>query len=86
VLEANALLAYEPDLSLIIADTRLNDQLWEMADTLSAEMPDVPLVAISMQARDEEAGRAHGVRGFLRQPFQEQQFLAFVAQFAPAHE
>jgi diguanylate cyclase (GGDEF)-like protein len=86
VLEANALLAYEPDLSLIIADTRLGDQLWEMADTLIAEMPAVPLVAISVQPRDEAAGRAHHVRAFLRQPFQEQQFLAFVAQFAPAPE
>jgi diguanylate cyclase (GGDEF)-like protein len=86
VLEANALLAYEPDLSLIIADTRLGDQLWEMADTLIAEMPAVPLVAVSVQPRDEAAGRAHNVRAFLRQPFQEQQFLAFVAQFAPAPE
>ena len=86
VLEANALLAYEPDLSLIIADTRLGDQLWEMADTLSAEMPAVPLVAISVQARDEADGRAHNVRAFLRQPFQEQQLLAFVTQFAPIPE
>jgi diguanylate cyclase (GGDEF)-like protein len=82
VLEANALLAYEPDLALIVADTRLGEQLWEMADTLSAEMPAVPLVALSTQAQDEEAGRAHGVRAFLNQPFQEQQFLAFVARFA----
>jgi diguanylate cyclase (GGDEF)-like protein len=86
VLEANALLAYEPELSLIIADTRLSDQLWEMADTLITEMPAVPLVAISVQERDEAAGRDHHVRAFLRQPFQEQQFLAFVAQFAPVHE
>jgi diguanylate cyclase (GGDEF)-like protein len=86
VLEANALLAYEPDLSLIIADTRLGDPLWEMADTLSAEMPAVPLVAISVQARDEATGSAHNVRAFLRQPFQEQQLLAFVTQFAPTPE
>jgi diguanylate cyclase (GGDEF)-like protein len=86
VLEANALLTYEPDLSLIIADTRLGDQLWEMADTLSAEVPQVPLVAISVQAADEAAGRTHNVRAFLRQPFQEQQFLAFVTQFAPIPE
>jgi len=86
VLESNALLAYEPDLSLIIADTRLGDQLWEMADTLGAEMPAVPLIAISVQASDEAAGGAHNIRAFLRQPFQEQQFLAFVAQFAPSPE
>jgi len=64
----------------------LGDQLWEMADTLSAEVPLVPLVAISVQAGDEAAGRAHNVRAFLRQPFQEQQFLAFVTQFAPTPE
>jgi hypothetical protein len=69
-----------------VADTRLGEQLWEMADTLRTEMPVVPLVAISVNARDEEAGQAHYVRAFLRQPFQEQQFLAFVAQFAPLPE
>jgi len=53
---------------------------------LSAEVPAVPLVAISVQASDELAGSAHNVRAFLRQPFQEQQFLAFVAQFAPTPE
>jgi hypothetical protein len=46
----------------------------------------VPLVAISVQAHDEAAGRAHNVRAFLRQPFHEQQFLAFVTQFAPTSE
>jgi hypothetical protein len=49
-------------------------------------MPAVPLVAISVQARDEAIGHAHNVRAFLRQPFQEQQFLAFVNQFAPTPE
>jgi diguanylate cyclase (GGDEF)-like protein len=82
VLEANALLAYEPDLALIIADTRLGEQLWEMADALRVDMPDVPLLAITMQDHDEEAGRRRGARAFLRQPFQEQQFLALVDQFA----
>jgi diguanylate cyclase (GGDEF)-like protein len=86
VLEANALLAYEPDLALIVADTRLGDQLWELADTLSAEMPQVPLVALFSRAQEEQAGRAHGVTGFLKQPFQERQFLAFVAQFARSQE
>jgi diguanylate cyclase (GGDEF)-like protein len=86
VLEANALLAYEPDLALIIVDARLGDQLWEMADILSVEMPAVPLMALSTQAQDETIGRTHGVRAFLKQPFQEQQFLLTVAQFALAHE
>jgi hypothetical protein len=39
-----------------------------------------------VQARDEADGRAHNVRAFLRQPFQEQQLLAFVTQFAPTLE
>jgi PleD family two-component response regulator len=80
VLEANALLAYEPDLALVVSDARLGEQLWEVADTLNAEMPEVPLMAITTQPEDQEAGRAHGVRAFLTQPFQEQQFLALVAQ------
>jgi hypothetical protein len=57
-----------------------------MTDILSVEMPVVPLMALSTQAQDETIGRTHGVRAFLKQPFQEQQFLLIVAQFAPAHE
>jgi hypothetical protein len=49
-------------------------------------VPTVPLVAISVQASDEAAGRAPNVRAFLRQPVQEPQFMAFVTQFAPTPE
>jgi len=86
VLEANALLAYEPELALIVADARLGDQLWEMADLLGAEMLGVPLVAITADPRDIERGLAHGVRGFIKQPFQEQQFLTYIAQLIHRQE
>jgi DNA-binding response OmpR family regulator len=84
VLEANALLAYEPDLALIVADARLGEQLWEMADALRLDLPEVPLLGLTTAARDEEAGRSHGLDLFLRQPFQEQEFLALVDQVARA--
>ncbi|MBK9712110.1 MAG: response regulator [Kouleothrix sp.] len=80
VLEADALLAYEPDLTLILADARLGDQLWEMADELAIEMPDVPLAALISNAQDEALGRAHGVRAFLQQPFDEQQVHSLIDQ------
>jgi diguanylate cyclase (GGDEF)-like protein len=82
VLEANALLAHEPELALIVADVRLGDQLWEMVDDLAESKPDAPLMAITLQERDEIAGRAHGMTLFLRQPFQEQEFLDAVARGA----
>jgi diguanylate cyclase (GGDEF)-like protein len=82
VLEADALLAYEPDLALIVADARLGDQLWELIDGLAAEILAVPLLAVTMSEPDEAAGREHGIGTFLRQPFQADQFLALVAQVA----
>jgi diguanylate cyclase (GGDEF)-like protein len=86
VLEAHALLAYEPDLALIVVDARLGDPLWEMVDTLHVELPEVPVIVISTQPQDEEVGVAHGARAFILQPFQEQQFLSCVAQFARYQE
>jgi len=80
--EAHRLLAQELDLALIAADARLGDALWELADTLRLEMPTTPLVIISTRAQDEELGFSHGARAFIQQPFQAQQFLACVAQFA----
>jgi diguanylate cyclase (GGDEF)-like protein len=86
VVEAHALLAHEPDLALIVVDARLGAPLWEMVDTLQTEMPNVPLVVLSTRQQDEEVGFAHGARAFIQQPFQEQQFLACVAQFAPKQD
>ncbi|MFO7166791.1 MAG: response regulator [Chloroflexota bacterium] len=80
VIEAGVLLAYELDLSLIVADARLGDSLWEMADQLREEQPLVPLLVITTRQQDEDAGAAHGVQHFLRQPFRTDEFLALVAQ------
>src|SRR5262249_38075694 len=80
--EAHRLLAQELDVALIVADARLGDALWELADTLRLEMPTTPLVIISTRAQDEKLGFRHGARAFIQQPFQAQQFLACVDQFA----
>jgi CheY-like chemotaxis protein len=82
VLEANALLAHEHDLALIVADARLGHALWELADVLRVEMPDVPLIVLATRPEDEEISFDHGARAVIQQPFQTQQFLACVAQFA----
>ena len=84
--EAHALLAHELDLVLIAADARLGDALWELADTLRDEMPDVPLIILSTRAQDEEIGFSHGARAFIQQPFQIQRFLSCVAQFVHSGE
>jgi CheY-like chemotaxis protein/GGDEF domain-containing protein len=86
VLEANALMAHEPDLALIVVDLQIGEALWELIETVRADMPAVELLAISANQRDEELGRKHGVQAFLRQPFQEQQFLSAVEQFVRRQE
>ena len=84
--EAHALLAHELDLALIVADARLGAPLWEMSETLRADMPAIPLIILSSHAQDEETGFEHGARAFIQQPFQNQQFLACVTQFARREE
>ena len=86
ILEANALLAHEHDLALIVADARLGSVLWELTGNLRVEMPDVPLIVLVTRAEDEEISFDHGARAVIQQPFQTQQFLACVAQFAPQGE
>jgi CheY-like chemotaxis protein len=82
ILEANALLAHEHDLALIVADARLGSALWELTSNLRIEMPDVPLIVLVTRAEDEEISFDQGARAVIQQPFQTQQFLACVAQFA----
>ena len=82
ILEANALLAYEPNPTVIAVDARLGAALWEMADTLRVGMPQVPLLVLATRAEDEQISFEHGARAVIRQPFQIQQFLEYVAQFA----
>jgi len=86
VLEANTLMAHEPDLALIVVDLLIGESLWELIETVRAEMPAVELLAISTNERDEELGRERGVQAFLRQPFQEQQFVLAVEQFVRREE
>jgi len=86
VLEANTLMAHEPDLALIVVDLLIGESLWELIETVRADMPEVELLAISMNDSDEELGRQHGIRAFIKQPFQEQQFLSMVEQFVGHQE
>jgi DNA-binding response OmpR family regulator len=80
MIEAGVLLAYELDLSLIVADVRLGDPLWEMADQLRADQPLLPLLVITTRQQDDETGATHGVGHFLRQPFRTDEFLAIVSR------
>ena len=82
ILEANALLAHEHDLALLVADARLGEPLWELADNLQVEIPNVPLIVLATRPEDEETSFDHGARAVIQQPLQTQQFLACVAQFA----
>ena len=82
LVEANPMLAHEPDLALIIADARLGDQLLEMSESLSADMPSVPLLVVTTRAADAQLGRTKGVLEFLQQPFTEELLLASVDRLA----
>jgi diguanylate cyclase (GGDEF)-like protein len=78
MIEADVLLSYELDLSLIVADARLGDGLWELADQLGLEQHQTPLLVVTTRAQDEAAGTAHGVTLFLSQPFRTEDFLSIV--------
>jgi DNA-binding response OmpR family regulator len=86
VLEANAQMAHEPDLTLLVADLALGEPLGELLETVRVDMPGVQLLGIVTSQRDEGFGRSHGVQHFLKQPFQEQQFLALVEQLVRRQE
>jgi DNA-binding response OmpR family regulator len=82
ILEANALLAHAHDPALIVADARLGQALWDLATILRADMPDVPLIVLATRPEDEKTAIDHGAKIVIQQPFQIQQFLTDVAQFA----
>jgi diguanylate cyclase (GGDEF)-like protein len=80
MIEADVLLAYELDLSLIVADARLGEALWELADQLGLDPYPTPLLVVTTRPQDEAAGAAHGVSLFLSQPFRTDDFLSIVEQ------
>lgn len=82
VLAAHALLAQEFTLALVIADTRLGAPIWELADSLRAKRTMAPLIVLGVRPEDEDVAFSHGARAYIQQPFQVQQLLAHVAQFA----
>ena len=82
LVEANPILAHEPDLSLIVADEHLGDQLLEMSEGLSTDMPGLPLLVIATRPADAQLRRAQGILEFLQQPFTEDLLLASVARLA----
>jgi len=86
VVEAHALLAYKPELALIVADARLGEPLWEMADILRADLPDVPLLMLVTQPQHEQSGYEHGARATIQQPFQAHEFLAQIARLVQLPE
>jgi diguanylate cyclase (GGDEF)-like protein len=86
ILEAHTIMAHEPDLAVLVADLAIGEPLWELIDTVRSEMPNVRLLGIAANTREQELGTAHGVDGLLNQPFQEQQFAAFVEQFIQRQE
>jgi diguanylate cyclase (GGDEF)-like protein len=80
IIEAEVLLGYELDLSLIVADARLGPTLWDLADQLGEAAQPTPLLVVTTRPQDEAAGAAHGPPQFLRQPFRTEDFLAAVGQ------
>ncbi|GAB4193031.1 MAG: response regulator [Roseiflexaceae bacterium] len=82
VLSAHALLAQAFNLALVVADTRMGEPVWELADSLRARRAPIPLVVLGTQLQDEEIAFAHGARAYIQQPLQVQRFLACVVQFA----
>lgn len=66
LLAANALMSQSPELTIIVADARLGEQIWEIADTVNVDMPTTPLLIVTDSDEDEAAARAHGISSFVR--------------------
>jgi DNA-binding response OmpR family regulator len=80
ILAAHALLAHTSDTSVIVADARLGDSLWELAAVLQANSPVVQLIVLSTRAEDRETSLLHGAHGYVQQPFHAQDFLDAIAR------
>jgi DNA-binding response OmpR family regulator len=82
ILEVNALLAHPHDLDLIVADARFGQALWDFITLFRADMPGVPMIVLVTRPEDEQIAFHNGANRVIRQPFQIQQLLAYVAQLA----
>lgn len=73
------ILAHETHVSLMIADIRQGDVLWQLYDDLQKSSPSLILLLVTHTTTDEELGRAQGFEAFLRHPFATEVFLTQVA-------
>jgi diguanylate cyclase (GGDEF)-like protein len=80
VLETQVLLNYDLDLSLIVCDARLGEQLWELIDMLRDQERAPSLMLVITRPEDEQLAELHGVQALLRQPFRIEDFLNLVTQ------
>jgi len=79
VLEAHALLAQPFDVALLVLDARLNDGLWELAETVRATSSEIALLALTTRPEDAQHAAERQVPQVIQQPFQVQEFLEQVA-------
>lgn len=77
VLDANTVLAREPKMRLLVADARLGQPLWDLAEHMR-DSASPKLMVVTRSEKDERAGRAHGVNTFIQQPFAVEAFLKMV--------
>lgn len=78
ILAAHALLAHTPEVDALIADTRLGESLWELATVLRTDLPSLSLIVLATRAEDKDVAVAHGVQGYIQQPFHMQELMDVV--------
>ena len=78
VLDANTVLAREPKVMLLVADARLGQALWDLAEHMRG-IASPKLIVVTRSEKDERAGRTHGVHTFIQQPFAMEEFMRKVA-------
>lgn len=79
VLEAHALLAQPFDLSLLVLDARLSDDVWELAETVRTTSAEIGLLALTTRPEDAHHAIERQVPQVIQQPFHVQEFLEQVA-------
>lgn len=80
ILEANALLAQEFELALIVGDTRLGEPLWGLVETVRASNMPSAILALVTRPDDREQANGYQVDAIIQQPFQVQEFLEETAR------
>lgn len=80
--EAHALLAQSFEIGVIVADTRLGEPMWQLAQTVQQATPVPALLGLVTQIDDLNRPELQAMAAVVQQPFQIQEFLSQIGRLA----